>query len=295
MFANRRSSQKPDEDLYAAFKERFPNVGPGTTGSAGHGANVPVTTQLGSTTISEAIVDPVDAHRYVYLTGPSTCASSSLNNDYAMATEPTSSPQRDNLFTNTDNYFDRPVFDVDDVKHDMGNTPKNFADHWRLTPSLMDPNSFAFSAFANQPPGYYTPTPGGFNTLWHNTAGDLHTPGALGLNTPLSLPQSMHTLHATDPMQFGHFNPHMLHAQHTFDPFQHHQQQHHHLHQQQQQHYAPPGHFLQHQDSGYAALDDSSKNPTPNQDEMMQQSLVPPPMPQHDSGVSIPTFTPGEK
>src|SRR3954467_9216813 len=109
--------------------------------------------------------------------------------------------------TFADSYFDRPVFN-DDGKQETGITPKPFTDQWRLTPSLMDPNSLAFSAFANQPPGYYTPTPGGFNTLWHSSAaGDLHTPGALGLNTPLSLPHSMHALHGQDPtMHFGPFN-----------------------------------------------------------------------------------------
>jgi hypothetical protein len=56
---------------------------------------------------------------------------------------------------------------------------------------MLDPNSFAFSNFANQPPGYYTPTPGGTNTIYHPQAGDLHTPGfSIGLGTPLSMPTS---------------------------------------------------------------------------------------------------------
>ena len=64
MFANRRSSQKPDEDFYATFKQNFPEVGPGTS-SAGQGQGVPVTSQLGSAALNEAVVDPLDAHRYV--------------------------------------------------------------------------------------------------------------------------------------------------------------------------------------------------------------------------------------
>lgn len=65
MFANRRSSQKPNEGFYAQFKQSFPEVGPGTS-SAEHGQGVPVTSQLGSSSINAAIVDPSHAHRYVH-------------------------------------------------------------------------------------------------------------------------------------------------------------------------------------------------------------------------------------
>ena len=64
-------------------------------------------------------------------------------------------------------------------------------DQWRFTPSLLDPGSFSFSQFAGHPHGYYTPTPGGTNTLYHPQAGDLHTPTlglGMGLGTPLSMP-----------------------------------------------------------------------------------------------------------
>ncbi|RMD39463.1 hypothetical protein DV735_g5664, partial [Chaetothyriales sp. CBS 134920] len=68
----------------------------------------------------------------------------------------------------------------DDNSKEQDATSKPAHEAWRLTPSLMDPNSFAFSS---QPPGYYTPTPNGYNTLYHNQAalyhsqaGDLHTP-----------------------------------------------------------------------------------------------------------------------
>jgi hypothetical protein len=160
-------------------------------------------------------------------------------------------------------YFPRQFDTLDDNK-DQDATPKPFQDSWRLTPSLMDPNSYAFSHFANQPPGYYTPTPGGFNTLYHPQAGDLHTPG-MGMNTPLSMPHSVHSLQAPDSnVHLQHFNPQMLHHAHTFhDPFGHHHQQ-----QQQQQSYAPQQ-FLQHQDSGYVAMDDSPHKVTPNQPDMM--------------------------
>ncbi|KAF2805255.1 uncharacterized protein BDZ99DRAFT_574850 [Mytilinidion resinicola] len=52
-------------------------------------------------------------------------------------------------------------------------TPRGSHDSWRFSPSLLDPNSFSFNSFANQPPGYYTPTPGGVGTLYHNQASDL--------------------------------------------------------------------------------------------------------------------------
>ncbi|KAL1602733.1 hypothetical protein SLS60_006154 [Paraconiothyrium brasiliense] len=109
--------------------------------------------------------------------------------------------------------------DQEDIK-DADPTPRGNNEPWRFTPSLLDPNSFAFTTFANQPPGYYTPTPGGTNTLYHSQAGDLHTPGfSFGLGTPLSLPTSEAGLHAgqTAPTtQLHGFNPHALGTHHHF-------------------------------------------------------------------------------
>jgi len=108
--------------------------------------------------------------------------------------------------------------DQEDLK-DQDPTPRGSHEPWRFTPSLLDPNSFAFTSFANQPPGYYTPTPGGTNTLYHSQAGDLHTPGfSFGLGTPLSLPTSEGALHAghnaaTGPLHHA-FNPHALGSHH---------------------------------------------------------------------------------
>ena len=116
-------------------------------------------------------------------------------------------------------FYSRPG-DPDDIK-DQDPTPRGNNEPWRFTPSLLDPNSFAFTTFANQPPGYYTPTPGGTNTLYHSQAGDLHTPGfSFGLGTPLSLPTSEGTLHAgqaaPNNSQFQGFNPHALANHHHF-------------------------------------------------------------------------------
>ncbi|RMZ78793.1 hypothetical protein DV738_g3634, partial [Chaetothyriales sp. CBS 135597] len=128
MFSQRRNSQKPDEELYTAFKQTFPEIGSAT---------------------SSALLAPSQRP-------------SSLSEALITAT-PT---QRD--------------FEDDNGK-EQDAIPKPPHEAWRLTPSLMDPNSFAFSS---QPPGYYTPTPNGLNTLYHNQAalyhsqaGDLHTPG----------------------------------------------------------------------------------------------------------------------
>ncbi|KAG6016549.1 hypothetical protein E4U43_003544 [Claviceps pusilla] len=117
-----------------------------------------------------------------------------------------------------------------DAFHDQDPTPRASHEPWRFTPSLLDPNSYAFNAFANAPPGYYTPTPGGSNTLFHSQAGDLHTPtlGAGGIGTPLSLPTSGDTIDTIpssaavldmagfqplQPHQFHHFNPFVQTAQ----------------------------------------------------------------------------------
>ncbi|KAF2835935.1 hypothetical protein M501DRAFT_987883 [Patellaria atrata CBS 101060] len=128
----------------------------------------------------------------------------------------------------------RTFGDGEDIK-DQDPTPKGSSENWRFTPSLLDPNSFAFTSFANQPPGYYTPTPGGTNTLYHSQAGDLHTPGfSMGLGTPLSLPTSEGTLHASQtstgmPPFHGHAiapihfqNPHPFGLHHAQHPPQHH-------------------------------------------------------------------------
>jgi hypothetical protein len=61
MFANRRNTQKPDEQLYAAFKQNFPGVGPV---SAQPGTAEDLARR--SSTLSEAIVDePAESQRYV--------------------------------------------------------------------------------------------------------------------------------------------------------------------------------------------------------------------------------------
>lgn len=101
------------------------------------------------------------------------------------------------------------------------------------------------------PPGYYTPTPGGNNTLYHPQAGDLHTPTlglGMGLGTPLSMPTTEGTMHSGAGMmnlasfqQTLHAPPHF----HNFNPF---------IQPPPQQPSYAPATFV-HQDTGYETMD----------------------------------------
>ncbi|TEA14400.1 Grainyhead-like protein 2-like protein [Colletotrichum sidae] len=111
---------------------------------------------------------------------------------------------------------------------DQDPTPRATNEPWRFTPSLLDPNSFSFTNFANAPPGCYTPTPGGTNTIYHPQAGDLHTPTlglGMGLGTPLSMPTSEGAMHSGQPMMdlAGYQGMHPQHPQQFqhqhFNPF----------------------------------------------------------------------------
>jgi hypothetical protein len=187
--------------------------------------------------------------------------------------------EHDDILT-TDPFF-RHFGDLDEVK-DHDSTPKPMADSWRLTPSFMDPNSFAFTSFANQPPGYYTPTPGGINTLYHSQAGDLHTPGmGMHLGTPLSMPHTGQSLQSHDSgVEMQAFPPHLVNTHHQFhNPFV--QQQ-----QQAQQPAFAPSHFLQHHDSGYEAMEHSPHKLSPHQQQDKFMGGV-----VHPQAISAPTET----
>lgn len=76
---------------------------------------------------------------------------------------------------------------------DLDPTPRAPSEPFRFTPSLLDPNSSAFAAFANQPPpGLFTPTPGGGSTLYNSHSHhDLQTPNiGISIGTPLSMPNT---------------------------------------------------------------------------------------------------------
>jgi hypothetical protein len=144
---------------------------------------------------------------------------------------------------------------------------------------MLDPNSFAFSNFANQLPGYYTPTPGGTNTIYHSQAGDLHTPGFnMGLGTPLSMPTSEASFqagHAANAPMHGFtaqgVAPHLFQNPNPF-AFQ---QQHHPQHPQA---FAP--HQFSHHPSAFETFEAHHEDPKPDEMrldvEMGEQSPVMP-------------------
>ncbi|KAL2130989.1 hypothetical protein VTI74DRAFT_5692 [Chaetomium olivicolor] len=145
---------------------------------------------------------------------------------------------------------------------DQDPTPRATNDPWRFTPSLLDPGSFSFTNFANQPPGYYTPTPGGTNIQYHPTAGDLHTPTlgvGMGLGTPLSMPTSEAAAHSgagtMDMHGFHHGFPHQQFQQ--FNPF---------IQPPPPQPSFAPSSFM-HQDTGYETMDQGSPMDSDHADE----------------------------
>ncbi|WEW55181.1 hypothetical protein PRK78_000610 [Emydomyces testavorans] len=116
----------------------------------------------------------------------------------------------------------RPIMDLKDKK-DRDTLSKVSQDQWGFTPSLMDPNSFAFSSFASQPPAYYAATPA-TNGLPNSThSRELQTPNmALNLLTPLAIPHST----SADPAlpnsaaDLGPFHqPFLSHQAPGIDPF----------------------------------------------------------------------------
>jgi hypothetical protein len=261
MFQSRTNSQKPDEDFYAAFKQNFPGVGPGPSSAGASSA------QQRSASLSEALTDANLPNRYAPTTPTSFSSpgclfvSSSFSPPNMLSPHDTAAKEEVEVLT-SDDYF-RHFGDVDDNKdHDA--TPKGLHDQWRFTPSLMDPNSFAFSTFANQPPGYYTPTPGGVNTLYHSQAGDLHTPGmGMNIGTPLSLPQTANALPTVNVnVALQNYQPHLLQP-HQFENVP---------------NYAPqqvfaPSSFLQHKDSGYEAM---SQSPHQSPHSKVDMGMIPP-------------------
>ncbi|KAB8293218.1 hypothetical protein EYC80_007556 [Monilinia laxa] len=191
---------------------------------------------------------------------------------------------------------------------DLDPTPRAQHETFRFpsgnTPSQqLDPN-FAFSSlFANQSPNFYSPPPGAgagvVGTIYHNQAGDLHTPGGvhpmyrnragdiqtpgigmgmtMGLGTPLSLPTSSEGLHPHTLMDLSQYEQHMPPQFHSFSPFLHS----HHHHQQQAQQPQPtsfaPSSFVR-QDTGYETMDhdgspmDDDEGPLGPMERAMHQS-----------------------
>jgi hypothetical protein len=247
----RRASQKPPAELYENFKSRFSGLGPNVSSVEAQPA------QTGATAHGEApseIPGYVLSHRDASLLCEAVCALRTYVltrfrfTAAAAAAAATAAPVQPH---------DAKTMDPSD-SHNLEPAPRPSNEPWSfgsgLTPSFMDAGNQGFS-FSNQLTGYYTPTPGGTNTIFHPQAGDLHTPFHMGLGTPLSMPASEGTMHGA--LHAGHvavaFNPFQPQMQHHFQPQQHHFQnmnpfQIHQMHAQpQQQTFAP--HQLTHQPS----------------------------------------------
>ncbi|KAI9676913.1 MAG: hypothetical protein M1817_006752 [Caeruleum heppii] len=196
------TSRKPADELYTSFRQTFPEVGPGTATSA-HPQR--------SASLSDVHEDLVAAARVGNSFGLAASRESPAHRQTRKG-RPRNLPGQ--MLTNTVS----SVGDSHDDFREFGTTPREGHEPWRLTPSLLDPNSFAFASFANQPPGYYTPTPGGTNTHYHSQAGDLHTPGmGIGVGTPLSLPTSEAGVHIDSGLSMNAFNSHAMQPQHFHD------------------------------------------------------------------------------
>lgn len=224
---SRTSSQKPGDDLLANFRQQFPEVAAATSTSAA----APATTATASATLP-GVVTTSQQERYVIVR-------SSLRQDVLSAS---SVPQSQLTLT-----YHRAQTIAHEAFRDQDPTPRA-TEPWRFTPSLLD-QSFSFSNFNNHASGYYTPTPGGTNTIYHPQAGDLHTPTlglGMGLGTPLSMPTSDGAMHAGN-MDMRGFHPgfHTQHQYQHFHPFI--------QHQPPQQSFAPSS-FV-HQDTGYETMD----------------------------------------
>ena len=224
----RKTAQKPGDELYASFKEAFPQLGPlAPSDPASNAASNPRSMSLGDVT-SETAINTSQARYTVPLYfsvlqafSRRGRASVPLHVDLGKAWSRHCLME---IKTLTGHLHHRPLPDheQDAFTRDMDQTPKGNPESWRLTPSLLDPNSYAFASFANQPPGYYTPNSGGTNTLYHNQAGVLHTPSlGAGTMTPLSLPTSEGGVQVGTSLNLHGFPPGAMqnHPFSHFDPF----------------------------------------------------------------------------
>jgi hypothetical protein len=105
----------------------------------------------------------------------------------------------------------------DEFRYDMDPTPKAGAP-FRFTPSLLDPNSSAFAAFAAQPPGYYTPTPGAASLAFQSYdlpvsrhSFETNTPESLTHHSQDAMPTHamfQHPVSTIDHASYMQFRPH---------------------------------------------------------------------------------------
>ena len=112
-------------------------------------------------------------------------------------------------------------------------------DQWRFTPSMLDTNSFTFTQFANEGAHDCAVASPNLSGIFHNQAGDLHTPGMVfQVGTSFSNDNS----HSGSALDAHSLHPNLLHT-HPFNTTND---------LEPQRTYAPSS-FL-HQDSGYQAV-----------------------------------------
>jgi hypothetical protein len=109
-----------------------------------------------------------------------------------------------------------------------------------LTPSWIESASYAMMPPANQHTSFYAPTLSGMGAMFHNQAGDLHTPTGMHLVTPLSGMQAVYNHHS---VSFEPFHPGFMDPVNDMNPYA------------QQSSYAPS--VFMHRDSGYDSMDDT--------------------------------------
>ncbi|KAJ5283359.1 hypothetical protein N7505_001339 [Penicillium chrysogenum] len=137
----------------------------------------------------------------------------------------------------------------DDVKmenHDVrlpttnnDRTPRNKHEPG-LTPSWVESASYSMMPPANQHTSFYAPTSSGMGAMFHNQAGDLHSPTGVHLMTPLSGMPAVHNHHS---VSFEPFHPGFMNPMNDMNPYT------------QQPSYAPSA--FMHRDSGYDTMDDT--------------------------------------
>jgi len=136
---------------------------------------------------------------------------SSLGPHDPLKKEPSSDPEMANMHS---------MYDLDPTPKPSGCVP------FRLTPSLLDPNSTAFAAFAAQPPGYYTPTPGGSSLGFHsydlpvnsqafNTPDSLSHPNANAMHPPSIFDPHLNAMENANYMHFRTHHPYAQESYHT--------------------------------------------------------------------------------
>ncbi|KAJ5104100.1 hypothetical protein N7532_004629 [Penicillium argentinense] len=179
MFRNRNSTRKPDDEFISRFQQTFSEIVPRRDSDHGPDGGIPLMT--GRYAEPELLNLGFGADMADVRSRP-------LEHD----------PQQMKL-------------DEANVKFLNERTPRNLQDlNW--SPSWMDTASMQLmSSFAGQHPGFYTPNSGGMGAVFHNQAGDLHTP-TTGMNmiTPLSLSNPLVGAHPSNTHMDQQFQQHYM-------------------------------------------------------------------------------------